>query len=264
MREIISPQIQADIRTFSSVTAWNKNDQSRLLDLLSAAADEKYRKFHSGLLPGVHNLLGVRMPVLRRIGKEIARGDPQGFLSCCRRTLYEETMLEGIVTGLITGSSEECVVAAERFLDGITNWALCDCFAGGLTQIKKYPDIFFEHAGKWCLSSNWWHVRAGLVVMLSWFCDDSHITSVFERCSSVAARLPEYDGMYTDTYYVRMALAWITAEAWVKCRSAAYKYVTGTSCPFDAWTYNKTIQKIRESFRVSTEDKKLLLLYKKT
>ena len=40
---------------------------------LNALADPGYRKFHSGLLPGVEDILGVRSPDLKKLAKEIWR-----------------------------------------------------------------------------------------------------------------------------------------------------------------------------------------------
>lgn len=246
------------IASFKEVREWSEDDRETLLRLLHSLADEQYRTFHAKLIPGAAHIIGVRMPILRAIAKSIARGDPRGCIRHCRRAAHEETMLEGIVTGLLDGSEQQSIADAEYFLDAITNWALCDCFAGGLRQIQRYPDAFFERAGAWCMSENWWHVRTGLVVQLSWFCGGAYVSAILERCSAAAQRLPPYDGAYTPAYYVRMALAWLIAECWVQCRSEAYAYLTSATCPLDTWTRHKAIQKIRESFRVSPEDKALL------
>ena len=50
--------------------------RSRLKEL----EDKKYRDFHSGLLPGVENILGVRLPALRSLAKEIAKKDWEEWL----------------------------------------------------------------------------------------------------------------------------------------------------------------------------------------
>ena len=59
-----------------SVTMDNEAVRRRLLEL----ADSKYQSFQSGLVPGVDNLLGVRVPDLRKLAKEIAKGDWEAFL----------------------------------------------------------------------------------------------------------------------------------------------------------------------------------------
>ena len=48
---------------------------NNLKDKLFELSDEKYKKFHSGLCPNTDNIIGVRLPKLREIAKEIAKGD---------------------------------------------------------------------------------------------------------------------------------------------------------------------------------------------
>ena len=44
---------------------------NNLKDKLFELSDEKYKKFHSGLCPNIDNIIGVRLPKLREIAKEI-------------------------------------------------------------------------------------------------------------------------------------------------------------------------------------------------
>lgn len=47
--------------------------QQEVRRLLEETTEEKYRKFSSSLLPGVDNILGIRLPRLREIAKDIAK-----------------------------------------------------------------------------------------------------------------------------------------------------------------------------------------------
>ena len=68
---------------------------------LKALADPKYRKFHSYLLPGTDNILGVRIPQLRTMAKEIIKKDDwRPFVETANTNYYEETMLQGMIIGL--------------------------------------------------------------------------------------------------------------------------------------------------------------------
>ena len=42
---------------------------------LQTLVDSKYQEFHSALVPGTENILGVRIPQLRVMAKEIAKRD---------------------------------------------------------------------------------------------------------------------------------------------------------------------------------------------
>ena len=60
----------------------------------------------------------------------------------------------------------------------------------------------------------------------------------------------------SDFYYVRMAQAWLLAEAWVKFPEETKKAVLAAN--LDPWVFRKFVQKARESRRVSDEDKEYL------
>ena len=45
---------------------------------LQTLADSKYQEFHSSLLPGANNILGVRIPQLRTMAKEIIKNNASG------------------------------------------------------------------------------------------------------------------------------------------------------------------------------------------
>ena len=64
---------------------------------LNALADPGYRKFHSGLLPGVEDILGVRSPDLKKLAKEILAGDWRGYLAEASDGSHEERLLQGLV-----------------------------------------------------------------------------------------------------------------------------------------------------------------------
>ena len=75
---------------------------------LKALADPKYRKFHSYLLPGTDNILGVRIPQLRTMAKEIIKKDDwRPFVETANTNYYEETMLQGMIIGLAKMNLDE-------------------------------------------------------------------------------------------------------------------------------------------------------------
>ena len=59
-----------------------------------------------------------------------------------------------------------------------------------------------------------------------------------------------------------MAKAWIIAEIGIKFNSKAMKYLKGEN-KLDKFTYNKALQKMIESYRISDETKILLKNMKK-
>lgn len=55
-----------------------------------------------------------------------------------------------------------------------------------------------------------------------------------------------------------MAVAWAIATSWAKQREKTCYYMQVGNNELDDWTYNKAIQKMLESYRVSDEDKAIL------
>ncbi len=228
---------------------WTDENYTEFLNYLNENADEKYRDFHSSLVPNTDKkeFLGVRMPILRKIGKEISKGNPKSFLEISVKNVYEIKMLKGIVSGLIKPNSfEEFTSLCDSFAKEIDNWALCDSFCSGLKQTKKYKKEFFKYIEKYLSSNNEWEIRLALVLMLNYYLEDEYIDMVLKRC----------DNVKNKAYYVSMAQAWLVATALAKCREKTLVYLHNNS--LDDVTFNKAIQKSIESYRIDDETKAYL------
>ena len=110
---------------------------------LKEVKDLKYQKFSSSLLPNVKNILGVRIPVLRKIANEIYKEDYEKFLKENDDDFFELTMIEAMILGKIDFDFKKI----EKFVDKISNWSVCDCFCSGLKKTlvhKKEMKLFLE------------------------------------------------------------------------------------------------------------------------
>ena len=75
---------------------------------LLSCADKNYQNFSAGIIPNVDNILGIRLPVLRKIAKEIYKqGGWEEFINSNAQEFMEETMLQGMLIGLIKDSPEK-------------------------------------------------------------------------------------------------------------------------------------------------------------
>ena len=158
------------------------------LEELKSLSEEKYRDFQNKLVPGEGQpeILGIRMPVLRAIAKEIGRGEPRQFLTVCGDDYYEERMLRALVAaGVKPENFEELQALADGMLPYVSNWAVCDCFCMELKSVKRFRKPFFEHIAGY-LSGGVWEQRVGLVLMLSHYLDDEYIDRCSRRRSSSA------------------------------------------------------------------------------
>lgn len=225
----------------------NKDNYSEFLSYLKSLGDEKYRNFHGSLVKDTDSyIIGVRIPVLRSVAKDILKGDVESFLASSGREYYEEIMLRGLVTAQIKGSYKEIADRVDGFIDYIDNWAVCDTFCSTLKCIKKFPEEFFGHINTYLKSENLWAKRVGLVLMMNYYLTDEYIDRVLERV----------DKIQSSEYYVQMGKAWLLATAFAKYRDKTLDFLK--SGEFDNKTFNMTVQKCVDSYRVSKEDKEYL------
>ena len=210
-------------------------------------ADEKYQKFHSSLCPGINNIIGIRVPVLRKYAKELIKEySISEILKETDDELYEEIMLQAMVIGLSKESFEEKKEYIEEFIPKIDNWAICDVFCAGLKLKKTELRLVWKFIKNYLKSKKEYELRFSIVMMLDYFIIDEYIESVIE----------EIDKIKSDKYYVQMAIAWCLSICYIKYPKETMRYLKNNN--LDDFTYNKAIQKIRESYRVSKEEKEIL------
>lgn len=234
---------------------WKKENYISFIDSLKAEADLEYKEFHSRLVPDYDSerIIGIRLPVMRKICKEISKGDIYGYLNCCDTYYYEEVMMRGILVGLVKVKDyQEFLSLVESQIKYINNWALCDSFCSGLKKNLKYRDVFLKDIEKYLQDKNPWKIRVGLLLLLDYFLDEKYIEKSLKLCDSITNK----------HYYVSMAQAWLVATAFAKNEVVAMEYFK--NCNLDDITVNRTIQKARDSFRVSKETKETLKNMKRT
>ena len=86
------------------------------------------------------------------------------------------------------------------------------------------------------------------VMLMDYYLEDEDIDETLDML----------DGLKHDSYYCKMGVAWAVATAMAKQREKTWEYMMQGNNTLDDWTYNKAIQKMIESYRISDEDKELL------
>lgn len=218
------------------------NVKEQLLEL----ADPKYQQFSSRLLPGVDHLLGVRLPQLRKMAKQLAKEEGEVFLSQNDDIYFEEIMLKGMVIGYLKAPAEEILVHVKQFVPLISNWSVCDSFCSGLKLTKQNQALFWPMLISYLQSDSEFEVRFALVMMLNYYVDNVYIERVLFSCEQV-----RHDG-----YYVKMAVAWLLSVSYQKYPQLTLRFLEETT--LDTFTYNKALQKISESLK-SDEQTKILM-----
>jgi 3-methyladenine DNA glycosylase AlkD len=205
-------------------------------------ADVEYQKFSAALIPNINNVMGVRLPLLRKLAQQIAKGDWRSYLKRAESEFFEEIMLQGMVIGYIKADIEEILLYVADFVPKLDNWSVCDSFCTGLKFTKKNKERMWIFLQPYLNSEHEYEIRFG-VVMLLYFIEEEFIDNVLQRL----------DRVKHDAYYVKMAVAWVVSICYVKLPEPALTYLHSNS--LDDFTYNKALQKITESLRVDQETK---------
>ena len=59
---------------------WNKDNYKKFVEYLISIKDEKYKEFHNSLvLNSKYEMIGIRLPSMRKIAKEISKTDIEEF-----------------------------------------------------------------------------------------------------------------------------------------------------------------------------------------
>lgn len=210
---------------------------------LEQLAEPDYQKFTSSLIPNIpaQRILGVRVPILRKLAGSIAKGDWDAYLAQPSGGLFEEIMLRGMVIGRAKMSTEERMAWIADFIPLIDNWSICDVFCGELKFARKNPEIIWEFLQPYLQDSRPYFLRFGVVMLLDYYISEEYIARV----------LACLDSIISSDYYVKMAVAWAVSICFIKQSEVTMVFLKDNS--LDNWTYNKALQKIIESRRIDDE-----------
>jgi 3-methyladenine DNA glycosylase AlkD len=217
--------------------------QEKIKEQLKELAAEDYRVFSSRLLPQTPNVLGVRLPLLRRMAQQIAKGNWAEYLQTARDDSFEEIMLQGMVIGCVKCTAEERFMYIRGFVPKIDNWSVCDSFCTGLRFTKKEPEAVWAFLLPYFQSQREFSLRFAIVMLLSYYIDEAHIHMVLRLINHV-----RHEG-----YYVKMAAAWAISLCYIRFPQLTHSYLEQNA--LDDFTYNKALQKITESLRVDQATK---------
>lgn len=217
-------------------------------NLLQLAGDGN-KKFTESLHPGIEHVLGIRIPALRRLAAQIAKDDWQSYLRTADTYYMEERMLQGMVIGhLKMKDTEEYLALVAKFIPLINSWSVCDTFdfCGKQRFVDKNKEKVWQFLEQWMASDKEYEIRFGVVMAMGHYIDEEYIDKVLQWMDRIS-----HEG-----YYVKMAVAWSLSVCYVKFPEKTMNYLKKNH--LDDFTYNKALQKIVESYRVSAEDKEVI------
>ena len=221
--------------------------EASIHEQLLALSEPEFQKFSSSLLPGTNNILGVRLPALRKLAKKIAKGDWRAYLASEEDRSFEEIMLQGMVIGYVRADLPELLERIAAFVPKIDNWSVCDSFCSGLKIARKEPEAIWDFLQPYLHTEREFEARFGVVMLLFCFIEDLHIRRVLALLDQIPSK----------EYYARMAVAWAISICFVRFPALTMEYLK-TETSLDDFTYHKALQKITESNCVNRETKAVI------
>lgn len=221
-----------------------KNIRKELLEL----KDEEYGKFQKKLCPDTNlEIIGIRIPKLRNLAKELAEEDYKYYLKSIENKYFEEIILEGLIIGYCKVDIYEKLELIKEFVPKIDSWSITDTFCPTLKIKEKDLEKVWDFIMPYLKSNKEFEVRFAIIMLLDYYITDQYVDEVIECLDKVD----------NEGYYAKMAVAWTLAEIGIKYYDKLIKYLKGNN-KLDTFTYNKTLQKLRESYRISSEQKEEL------
>jgi len=217
---------------------------------LVSLADDQYRDFSMRGIPCDRPFIGVRIPLIRKLTNKMPASAFPEFLSA-KPVAIEEVIARGFIIARLP--YEEMLKYFDSQIQLLDNWCTVDVFCSALRKpVKGHKEDFLPKVEELLQSKDEFSVRAGLVLLLDLYVKPEYLQLIFDRIESLRNR---------DEYYVKMALAWLLAECFIKYPDITYDYLKCSK--LGKWTFNKAISKICDSYRVTPEVKSELKLLRK-
>ena len=215
---------------------------NELIQTLKDNSDKQFDEFNSKIINSGVTTIGCKVPFVRKLAKGFTLAEVESFPV---HQYFEADLLRGIV---VSNSKLNFVEKSKHLLDfakNIENWAVCDCSTVKIPKTEN--QLYFDFFRNLLSSEQPFVCRYGVVNLMSNYLDDEHINQVFDSLTTITQ---------WGHYYVDMGVAWLIATAMAKCRNKTVEYMESEGRQvLNKFTYNKALQKMRESYRVSTEDK---------
>lgn len=216
---------------------------------LSAMKDEKYRVFNERIVNVPSGTsIGVRTPMLRDYAKKFVKREDFSFdeLFQWPNDFYEIRLLKCLCVGYAKVPFAEKEELIEKCLPVIDGWGVCDLFCATLKEVEKHREEFLPNIERYIAMGTEFSQRFGYILLLGCYMEEEYLPVIFRLLSEAK----------TECYYTYMGAAWLLAEVLVKFYGEGVRYLKEGA--LDGRTKDKAIQKARESFRLTDEQKNYL------
>ena len=216
-----------------------------------AEGNETYAEFNKRIVNTEMPVIGVRVPDLRRLARELASdvgaADIRNLLSEKNQS-FDYLLLCGLLITHARLDDQTAIDLTRRYLPRVDSWAHIDVFVEKKRRFAS--EVWWDFALACLQGEAELTVRYGVVSLMTNFLDELHVNQVFAALRNIT-----HDG-----YYVKMALAWLYATAAVQFFELTLAELENRHV--DVWTRNKAYQKMRESRRFTPEQQDVIAAHK--
>ncbi len=226
---------------------WNRKDGEEFNNYLESLKVPDKVEWSKNLLNTQMNVLAIKTQAIRDITKQIYKGNFISFLDLELNNYFENTSINGY---LITKIKDFDLMKKylDKYISKIDNWASCDLLS---FDVKDKEEEFFNLSLEYIKSDKPFIRRFGLSILFRLIDNDKYVNKIFDIMNRFYKE---------EHYYVNMMNAWLFCECFVKRRNETVEYLK--THKLNKFTINKGISKCRDSFRVSKEDKDMLISYR--
>lgn len=227
---------------------WNL-EYPEFISYLKSLKEDRIIKYNKKLIFTKNEIIGIPTQELRKIAKNIAKGDYLSFLKNTTHKYYEEILIEGFVIGQI---KEEKTFNRyfNKYINRIDNWSTCDMVISSLNLLKE-KDNYYTYALSLLNENDEFVMRVGIVIIMYYYLTQERLDEIFRKIEK----------LNSEYYYANMATAWLLSVAYVKYPKETFSFLSNTK--INDFIYNKTISKIKDSKRIPNRDKQKLKELKK-
>lgn len=227
---------------------WSMADGNEFIKYLESFKRADKVSWTKNIINTDMKVLAIKSPEINMITREIRKGDYFSFLDLKLNEYYENVAING---KLISGIKDFDVMKnyLDEYVKIIDNWAACDILK---FNIKKQEEDFFRLSEEYVKSNLPFVRRVGMFILFNFISYDEYIDRIFYMLNGFDEE---------EEYYVNMVNAWLMCELFIKRRDVTLEFFKENQ--LNKFTINKAISKCRDSFRVSCEDKELLLNYRR-
>lgn len=227
---------------------WTTKDQQELVLYLDSIKRENKIEWCRNITCTTLPLFGLENGTCKSIAKEIFKGNYKLFLNTCNYEYYELTMIASFIINKIKDINE-IIYELDRYSKVVECWANVD-------SIKIIPknngDKLFKLALKYIKSKKPFIRRLGFRLLMNLENNPEYISDML--------KVIDETNYNEEHYYVNMIVAWLLCDLMIKYRNETLSYLNNHH--LNKFTINKFISKCRDSFRVSAEDKEMLVKYR--